>query len=308
MNARKKLMSIGATRACNSGSRRPSRMALAFALAVASPALLACPPGQTHCLLSSVGGCGALPGLLAANQPSWPVTLIVDQQCGPYANTLTLPGRMTLAGVGRDGEGELLFNGLAAATPALAVAAGQGHIQIRDLVIRNIAPARSGIGLRLDGNHMMSLDSVRIDRFNTGVYGWQSYSTLIHRSNISNNGTNLMLGLETNGWRVRDSVLGQAGGWSVMVRGPNNDVLFDGNRLESNVRGGFLLNSFGAVVSNNRLEFNGAGLGWRGIEVTPVAQHSRLLHNYFSSDIIVDAGVDSRCAFNMNVVEPPSCL
>src|SRR5690606_25169645 len=135
-----------------------------------------------------------------------------------------------------------------------------------------------------------------------------SYSTLIHRSNISNNSTNLWLGLETNGWRVRDSVLGQAGGWSVIVRGPNNDVLFDGNRLESNVSGGFRLHSFGAVVTNNRLEFNGAGMGWHGIEVTPSARHSRLLHNYFSSDIIADAGVDSRCDFNMNVIEPASCL
>lgn len=282
-------------------------MLLAWVLAVISPVLMACPLGQTQCLLSSVGGCGALPGLLAVNQPSWPVTLIVDQQCGPYTDTLTLPGRMTLAGVGRDGEGALLFTGLAAATPALAVAVGQGHIQIRDLLIRNIAPVRGGIGLRLDDNHQMSLDSVRIDHFATGVSGVKSLSTLIHRSNISNNGTNLLLGAETNSWRVRDNILSQAGSWSVVVRGPNNDVLFDGNRLESNARGGFLLASLGAVVSNNRLQLNGAGVGWRGIEVTPAARHSRLLHNYFSTDVIVDAGFDSRCDFNMQVVEPASC-
>lgn len=285
-----------------------ARIAVALLLAMASWGVLACPPGQTMCKLSEIGGCGALQAQLAAHQPAWPVTLVIDQQCGPYAGTLTLPGRITLAGVGRDGAGELLFSGLPANAPALAIAAGQGHVQIRDLLIRNIAPAKTGIGLLLDGNSMVTLNGVRIDFFGQGVVGSQSYSVLIHQSNISANGTNLRLGQDTNAWRVRDTVLSQATGWSVIVRGPNNDVVFDGNRLESNQRGGFLVNGFGTVLSNNRLEFNGALGGWHGIEVTPAASQVRLLHNYFSTDVIVDSGVDTQCAFNTNVVEPASCL
>jgi hypothetical protein len=290
------------------GGSRAARSLLALMLSLVSFAALACPPGQTICKLSEIGGCAALQAQLAAHQPAWPITLVIDQQCGPYAGTLTLPGRITLAGVGRDGAGELLFTGLPGNVPALAIAAGQGHVQIRDLLIRNIAPTKTGVGLLLDGNSMVTLNGVRIDFFGQGVSGTQSYSVLINQSNISGNGTNLRLGQDTNAWRVRDTVLSQAAGWSVIVRGPNNDVVFDGNRLESNQRGGFLVNGFGTVLSNNRLEFNGALGGWRGIEVTPSASQVRLLHNYFSTDIIVDSGADTQCAFNTNVVEPATCL
>lgn len=260
------------------------------------------------CFVSQIGGCAALPAFLAANQPALAVTLVVDGQCGPYAQTLTLPGRMTLAGVGRDGSGELLFQNLGANQPALAIAAGQGFVQIRDVVVRNVSAAERGIGLRLHGNHQITLDRVRIDRFNIGVEGRQAYSVLINGSNISNNGTNLMLGLEANSWRVRDNILSRALGWGVVVRGPNNDVLLDGNRMESNLQGAVRLYSYGTIVSNNRFEFNGAGVGNLGVDVRPSAQDARILHNFFSSDTIGDGGVSTRCAFNLNVVEPASCL
>ncbi len=289
------------------------RAVIAIGMTLFAHPTLACDPAAAttataYCFVSEVGGCANLPNFLATHQPSFPVTLVIDEQCGPYNDTLILPGRMTLAGVGRDGNGELLFRGLDPNEPALAIAAGQGHVQIRDLLVRNIGAQISGTGLRLDGNSMITLNGVRIDRFNVGVAGNDSYSVVINQSNISNNRTNLWLGPLANSWRVRDSVLSQAAQWSVRVAGPNNDVLFDGNRLESNHLGAFILNSFGTVLSNNRLEFNGAGGGWNGILVQPAAQQSRLLNNLFSTDIIVDNGADTRCAFNINVTEPLSCL
>jgi parallel beta-helix repeat protein len=272
----------------------------------------ACDPGfdttgPAYCFVSEIGGCANLPAFLASHQPSYAITVVVDGQCGPYSETLTLPGRITLAGVGRDGAGELQFENLATDQPAIAVAAGHGHVQIRDLLIRNIDPVVSGTGLRLHGNSMVSLNGVRIDRFNLGVLGRGSYSILINQSNISDNNFNLWIDALANSWRVRDSVLSGARGWSVVVQGPNNDVLFDGNRLESNRKGGFRLHSFGAVLSNNRLEYNGYATNWHGIEVQASAEQTRLLNNYFSSDVIADQGVGTRCAFNTNVVEPASC-
>lgn len=290
-----------------------SATALLLLVAIHATPSHACDPayattGPAFCFVSEVGGCGNLPAFLAAHQPSFPVTLVVDQQCGPYSDTLTLPGRMTLAGVGRDGAGELLFANLDATEPALAIANGQGHVQIRDLLVRNIGAVETGRGLYLNGNHQITLDRVRIDRFNRGVEATLAFSVLIGGSNISNNRTNLLLGQETNTWRVRDTILSRAIGWSVIVRGPNNDVVFDGNRLESNQLGAIRVYSLGAVLSNNRFEFNGAAAGNLGIDVRPSAQHTRILNNIFSSDIFVDAGPGTRCAFNINVPEPLSCL
>ena len=294
------------------GLRRAMTALVALAAAWSLPTL-ACDPGYTttgpaYCFLSEVGGCANLPAFLAAHQPIFPVTLVIDQQCPPISQTLVLPGRMTLAGVGRDGEGALLFENLGANVPALSVAPGQGNLQIRDLLIRYVSAVPRGIGLRLNGNHLISMNGVRIDRFNIGVEGTNSYSIVINQSNISDNRTNLYLGNEANSWRVRDSVLGRALGWSVVVRGPNNDVLFDGNRLESNQLGGFQLHTFGTVLANNRLEFNGQGGAWHGVEVRASAQQTRILSNIFSTDVIADAGAATRCAFNINVAEPASCL
>jgi len=300
------------THATRSGARRWLRALLGLS-ALGIGAAQACDPGYvttgpTYCFLSEVGGCANLSAFLAAHQPIFPVTLVVDTQCPAISHTLVLPGRMTLAGVGRDGEGALHFANLPAGTPAITVAAGQGAVQIRDLTIRNVGAVPSGIGLRLDGNSMITLDGVRIDRFDIGVHGKQSYSVHIDHSNISDNRTNMLLGLEANSWRVRDSILGRALGWSVIVRGPNNDVLFDGNRLESNHLGGFRLYTLGTVLTNNRLEFNGAGGAWHGVQVEPGAVQSRILTNLFSTDVIADGGAGTKCAFNINVAEPASCL
>ncbi len=65
----------------------------------------------------------------------------------------------------------------------MSVAAGQGHVLIRALLIRSLNPIVC-TGLRLDSNSMASLNSMRIDRFHAGVYGRESYSILTGQSNI----------------------------------------------------------------------------------------------------------------------------
>lgn len=263
--------------------------------------------GPAYCFLSEVGGCANLSAFLAAHQPSFPVTLVIDEQC-VLAQPLVLPGRITLAGVGRDGNGELLFPNIGLNEAAISIAPGQGHVQIRDLLIRNNAPVPRGIGLNLDGNSLITLDEVRIDGFHIGVSGRQAYSVLIDKSNISGNRYNLYLRQEANTWRIRDTVLNQALAWGIVVRGPNNDVLIDGNRLESNQLGAIQVYSFGTVVTHNRFESNGTAAQHEGVSVRASAQDTRVLTNYFSSDIITDAGTATRCALNSNVVEPASCL
>jgi Right handed beta helix region len=286
---------------------------LALPLATACPlGALACDgafttTGPAFCFLSEVGGCANLPAFLASHLPSFPVTLVVDQQC-VLNQPLVLPGRMTLAGVGRDGNGELLFPNVGLNEAAISIAPGQGHVQIRDVLIRNNAPVPRGIGLNLDGNSLITLDSVRIDGFHIGVYGRQAFSVLIDKSNISNNRYNLYLGQQANTWRIRDTVLNQALAWGIVVRGPNNDVLVDGNRLESNQLGAIQVYSYATVVTHNRFESNGTAAQHEGVSVRPSAQETRVLTNYFSSDIITDAGTATRCALNSNVAEPGSCL
>ena len=262
--------------------------------------------GPAYCFLSEVGGCANLPAFLASHQPSFPVTLVIDEQC-VLAQPLVLPGRLTLAGVGRDGTGELLFPNVGLNEAAIAIAPGQGHVQIRDLLIRNNAPVPRGIGVSLHGNSLITLDQVRIDGFHIGVSGREAFSVLVDRSNISRNRYNLYLGDQANTWRIRDTVLSQALAWGVVVRGPNNDVLIDGNRLESNQLGAIQVYGFGTVVTHNRFELNGAAAQQQGVSVLPSAQETRVLTNYFSSDIITDAGTATRCALNSNVVEPASC-
>ena len=281
--------------------------AFALLLLGAAPDAHSCADGAASpsvCLLSQVG-CEELPAFLESHLPVFPVTLIVDIQC-EVSEPLVIPGRMTLAGVGRDGNGELLFPALAPSEAALSIPAGRGHVQIRDLTLRGLAEAPTATGIRLHQNSQVSIESTRVDGFEIGIHGTQSLSVLIRNSNVSANGINLLLGEQANTWRIRDTIVSQARTWGILVRGPNNDVVIEGSRLESNTAGAIRAYSYGAIIESNRFERNGSQQH-RAIVVESSAQSTRILSNYFSSDYISNYGSATQCAFNLNTPEPASC-
>ena len=199
-------------------------------------------------------------------------TLIVDKACTLSAG-LRLPSRFTLRGTGLGSAGVISFT-----HDAIALSGCQeqprGYITIADLDLYGpytggvIAPASTGIALA--NLNIVRIANVRLSDFHTGVSGTSSYSVFIEGSNISNNrGDNIRVGYDCNGWRIRDGIVSQAGGWGINVLGPgdatpigpangSNDLLIDGVRMESNFRGAVRTNTFGTRIINNRFERNGA--------------------------------------------------
>ena len=290
-------------------------------LATASPAQAcfnpaAAIPGVTSTgfyFLSQIGGCACLPGFLAQlpNTMHANATLVIDRACA-VNQTLTLPRRMTLAGVGPEGQGVLSFPALGATQPAIVIGPQaspnqDAYVTIRDLNISG--PGNMGYGLALDLGHQTHLDNVRLQGFNVGVFARSSYSVSIMRSSISNNRTNIRVGPDCNGWRLRDNVISRAVGYGVYVTAANeggpalgsNDLLIDGNRFESNGLGAVRLGAFGAVLTHNRFESNNA----LGVRIEPTATSSRLLANYFSTDVVLNMGLDTMCQFSTGVI--PGC-
>jgi hypothetical protein len=289
-------------------------------LAVSATAEAVCPnpaaviPGTTSTgfyFLSQVGGCDCLASFLAGLtfSPHSSATLVIDQSC-TVTQTLTVPRRMTIAGVGMEGQGVLYFPNLRDEQPAItigpqAVPNQDAYVTIRDLNI--VGPGAGGSppagrGIELIEAHITKIERVRIAGFRYGVWGNESYSVSINDSNVSNNRQNVRLNLECNTWRLRDNILSRAYGWSVYVAGPNdtppvlgsNDLLLDGNRFESNAVGAVRLGSHSAMLTHNRFESNN-GVGVR-IDASGVG--NRLITNVFSSDLVQDLGVDTVCEFS----------
>lgn len=262
-----------------------------------------------YCLLSEVGGCAALPSILkeklVVNGGIYTGTLIVDQTC-ELDESLVLPRRMTLAGVGIGGEGSLTFPQLKFGESALSIQDSENpesgvDVTIRDISIygpgSELSDGKVGIGLDLLNDSQVILERVRIADFDIGVRGYRSFSVSIAHSNISNNHVNLHLRRLANTWRVRDSILSQASDWSVLIRA-SNGALFDGNRFESNWQGGIDVDSDYVLMSNNRFEQNGGGNSNEGIRIGPESLDARVVTNIFSASTLTDAGVGTHCLFN----------
>ncbi len=280
------------------------------------------PSQQSYCLLSEVGGCANLEAFIAskldplANHGIYPATLIVDSQC-TLTEPLVLPRRLTLAGVGIGGEGALVFSGIDDSQSALSVQddtlnPGTGaEVTIRDISIYGPGATRagvaSGIGLNLQNDHQVVLERTRISNFNYGIFARNSFSVSIANSNISTNNYNLMLRGFTNTWRVRDSILSQAQQWSVYVQN-SNDVLFAGNRFESNAQGGIFINSDAVFVQHNRFELNGADASYEGVRVNNGVASTRILTNLFSTSTVTDFGAPGSTICEFNVVDPAFLL
>lgn len=249
--------------------------------------------------LSEVGGCANLACFLNEVNTSYHAfgTLVIDQQC-TVRQTLRMPARFTLAGVGMGGQGTLVFTDLPDQASAIRfddvlATGGNSESTIRDLAIYGdfAGGANTVAGLNVSGSNIVRISNVRVSGFSLGLYGEEAYSVLVQHSNISANDINVAIAENSNSWRLRDSVLSQASSWSIYVRGPANDHLISGNRFESSVEGAIRLETYGAMVMNNRFESNGGV----GVLVTANGESSRIIGNIFSSDTIIDQGMDTLC-------------
>lgn len=244
-------------------------------------------------------------------------TLIVDKSCTISAG-LRLPPRFTLKGkgIGAGGQIKFLNDGIGL---SMCQEAPSGYVTIEGIDLYGpSAPGQSNAphstGIAIANQNIVYLTNVRVSDFQTGVSGVGSYSVFINGCNISNNrGDNLVIGYNSNGWRIRDGLVSQAGGWGINVLGPgdaapiglidsSNDLLIDGVRMESNFRGAVRTNAYGTRITNSRFEYNGLGsfsLPHRGLLVETQAQDARILTNIFSSDCIQILSPSTQRAFNI---------
>lgn len=251
-------------------------------------------------------------------------TLIIDKACVLNAG-LRLPSRFTLKGIGIGLEGQLSFNHYGIALSVCQQPARSRYVTISDLDL--YGPYRDGgrvlgnnsKGISLANADSVYLSNIRVSHFSTGVMGSNTYSVFIRGSNISaNKKDNIQIGYAANGWRIRDSIVSQAGRWGINVLGEgdadplllpgdelwqeSNDLLIDGVRLESNGMGGIRTNARATRITNTRLEFNGHGIGapqYQGIRVDSNARQTRILTNMFSSNCIVNLGQNTKTDFNI---------
>jgi hypothetical protein len=253
-------------------------------------------------------------------------TLVVDRSCKLNAG-LRLPSRFVLKGLGTGSPHQLIFthDGIALSG---CPEAPHGHLTIADLDIygpnqpgESIA-APHATGIALSDQHIVYINNVRVSNFITGLSGRQSFSVFINGSNISDNrGDNIRVGYLANSWRIRDGIVGRAGGWGINVLGAgddtpleivengnritvngSNDLLIDGVRMEFNFRGAVRTNTYGTRVTNTRMEGNGKGnfsLPNAALLVDTKADQTRILTNLFSGNCIEDKGTGTQRAFNI---------
>ena len=266
-------------------------------------------PGLTNShyyFLSEIGGCAALPCFLQ-QVPSTVhdyATLVVDQACSganAITETLVLPNRFTLAGVGIDGAGVLGFD-LPDNVPAIRFADSSDvvnrMVSIRDL---NIAGGCCNqVGIDVSNSQFVRIEHVRLQNFAFGLFGDDAFSILVDGSSIHNNAFNIVIGDNTTAWRVRDSVASQ-GLMGVHMSPTARGHLLSGGRIESNWGPGVRIDGSMNVVENTWFEGNGAFASTLyGIWVTGEAQKTRILGNLFSSQLLGDAGAETRACYNMS--------
>lgn len=227
-------------------------------------------------------------------------TLVVDRQC-VVNQTLILPDRFVLAGVGTEGRGLLAFD-LPDDSVALRFATSGGAPQrfttIRDINISNVSQCCGQVGLDVSNSSFVNLERVRLHGFGFGVVGTTAFSIFVDKSAIHNNGFNMIIGDGSTAWRVRDTVLNQSGliGLVVGALAIGNSV--SGGRLESNPVTAVYLQGLQNVIEGGWFEGNGIGFGDHGIRVLGSADQNRILSNLFSSEDILDQGSDTQICFN----------
>ncbi|MEQ8274506.1 MAG: right-handed parallel beta-helix repeat-containing protein [Deltaproteobacteria bacterium] len=263
-----------------------------------------------HYTLREIGGCDNLVCWLdnVSGTDYANATLVIDQVCH-LKETVRLPPRFVLAGVGMDGEGILGFTNLTTDQPAIRVASvgGAGNSTIRDLRIAGPGqPAIYGRGIELVDASQVILERVRISDFRMGIYGHSSYSIVVSQCSLHDNRVNIFMDELSNSWRVRDSIISRAATYGVFQTvsggGANqNGSVFAGNRMEANLGGAMYITSLGTVIRDTYFELNGTAAPYVAVRTTPSASETKIIGNIFSSDVVNNTGALTECAFNINL-------
>jgi hypothetical protein len=227
-------------------------------------------------------------------------TLVIDRRCD-VTQTLTLPDRFVLAGVGTEGRGVLAFDlpdGAVALRFAPSTGAPQRFVTIRDLNIVNTPQCCGQVGLNVSNSSFVHVERVRLHDFGFGLMGSTAYSIFVDQSFIHNNGFNVVMDDGSNAWRVRDTVMSQSGLIGVVIGALALGNSLSGGRIESNPVTGIRLMGLQSVIETTWFEGNGIGFGDHGIQVLSTADQTRILSNLFSSEDILDSGANTQTCFN----------
>jgi hypothetical protein len=227
-------------------------------------------------------------------------TLIIDRQC-VVNQTITIPDRFVLAGVGTEGRGVLAFD-LPDNTTAIRFAPSTGSPQrfstIRDLNIVNVPQCCGQVGIDVSNSSVVTLERVRLHDFGFGLLGATAFSILVDKSLIHNNGFNVVIGDGSTAWRVRDTVMNQSGLIGVVLSPTAIGNLISGGRIESNPFAGVTVQGPQNAIETSWFEGNGIGFGDHGIRVLSSADQTRIFANLFSSEDIHDQGADTQICLN----------
>ena len=237
--------------------------------------------------LSEIGGCGQLACFLkqAATSAHAASTLIVDQTCsGAQAirETLVLPDRFTLAGVGIDGTGILGFD-LPDNVPAIRFASSPAVVNrmatIRDL---NLAGACCGqVGIDVSNSQFVYIRNVRLQSFAIGLFGSHAWSIFVEGSNIHNNAYNIVMGDDTTTWRVRDTVTNQ-GLIGIQMNATARGHLVSGGRVKGNWGPGIRVDGAMNVIDGTWFEGNGQFFDTKhGVWITSQGLKTRIVSSLF---------------------------
>ena len=248
-----------------------------------------------------------LQSLILANEqsnfdhPHWDCTLVIDQKV-ELDEPLVLPAHFTLAGLGINGAGQLIFSKSLGGKPAITmqqkVGGGlAGYTTIRDISIQ-------GTGERVDAQAVwinepssghISLQRVFIYGFQVGIVGDDTSSVTLTDCVIDNNEGNVMLGINCDEWRIRGCHIRNAhSSWAILVVAALKGLLVTGCRFENNTPGAIRLGGlwgqntgiFGVVIMSNRFESNLGPSGAVGVSVGDGVQSTRILFNMLSDDEI----------------------
>jgi hypothetical protein len=144
---------------------------------------------------------------------------------------------------------------------------------------------------------------VRLTGFAFGLFGEDSFAINVTNCNIHDNGFNVMMGENTTTWRLRDSYI-SAGLVGVAMMPTARAHVVSGAIIERNLATGVWINGAMNVIESSWFEGNGtlppAAPSLLGVRITGLAQKTRVLSNVFSSQLIGNAGAETKRCFNMS--------